>query len=141
MDLYFKWTNDPLVRKNSYNQHAVSYADHVNWFNMRLSNSNCVFYLFYNFNNIPVGQVRIENVSEKTIIGISIDENFRGKSYGVEMLKLATGNYLRRNPGSTLWAYIKEENLASKSIFSKAGFICEEFVIEQGFKSHKLYKN
>jgi UDP-2,4-diacetamido-2,4,6-trideoxy-beta-L-altropyranose hydrolase len=141
VDLYFKWTNDPLVRKNSYNQNSVNYADHVNWFSKKLSSSNCFFYLFFNLENIPVGQVRIENVSEKTIIGISIDENFRGKSYGVEMLKLATSDYLRRNPGSTILAYIKEENFASKSIFSKAGFMGEEFVIEQGFKSHKLYKN
>ncbi len=141
VDLYYKWTNDPLVRKNSYNQNSVNYADHVNWFNKRLSSSNCFFYLFCNFDNIPVGQVRIESASEKTIIGISIDENFRGKSYGVEMLKLATGDYLRKNPGSTILAYIKEENIASKSIFSKAGFMGEEFVIEQGFKSHKLYKN
>lgn len=141
VDLYFKWTNDSLVRKNSYNQNSVNYADHVNWFSKKLSSNNCFFYLFFNLENIPVGQVRIENVSEKTTIGISIDKNFRGKSYGVEMLKLATSDYLRRNPGSTILAYIKEENLASKSIFSKAGFMGEEFVIEQGFKSHKLYKN
>ena len=141
VDLYFKWTNDPLVRKNSYNQNPIKYNDHVKWFNSKLNTTNCCFYLFYNFEKVPVGQVRIDNGPEETVIGISIDENFRGKSYGVEMLNLAVGDYLRKNPDSVIFAFIKEENLASKSIFKKAGFMGDKIVLEQGTKSHKLYKN
>ena len=98
------------------------------------------FYLFYIDNNIPVGQVRIDKSNGEVIIGISIDKDFRGKSLGVDMLKLACDNYFELHPNAIIIAYIKEENISSYNIFNKAGFDNDEKVVEHGFKSYKLYK-
>ncbi len=141
IDLYFKWTNDPLVRSNSFNRKQVSYEDHISWFQTKLNSNDCKFYLFTNDSGNPVGQVRIDKVENEIVIGISIDESFRGKSLGVEMLKTACDDYIERNPGSVITAYIKTENIASYNIFLKAGFTNEEFVSEKGYPSYKLYRN
>jgi RimJ/RimL family protein N-acetyltransferase len=139
VDLYFNWANDEEVRKNSFSTDKVIYENHVKWFNSKLDLENYHFYLFQNEENIPVGQVRIVQGPE-TIIGISIDKNFRGKSLGAEMLKQACTDFLLKNTSEIIAAYIKIENKASYSIFKKAGFRNEEIVMEQGFKSYKLYK-
>jgi spore coat polysaccharide biosynthesis protein SpsF len=137
-DLYYKWANDPVVRTNSYNQEKISYEDHIKWFNARIHSADCLFYLFLD-DNVPAGQVRIMKGKE-TIIGISIDEKFRGRSMGSIMLNMATDDYFTKYPGSTITAYIKTENTPSFNIFKKAGFKDEEIVEVQGCKSYKLNK-
>jgi RimJ/RimL family protein N-acetyltransferase len=87
-----------------------------------------------------VGQVRIDKNEKEIVIGISIDEKFRGKSLGSEMLLQSTDDYLKKHSNSTITAYIKTENKASLAIFKKAGFSNEELTTEQANQSYKLYK-
>jgi len=122
-DLYYKWANDPLVRNNSYQKEAIDYHQHVNWFTQKLNSPDCFFYLFLNEENDPAGQVRIDKSGDEVIIGISIDEKFRGKGLGIEMLERSCNDYLEKFPGKEIVAYIKEENTASINQFTKAGFI------------------
>lgn len=140
MDLYFRWANDPLVRLNSYDPVPIPYENHINWFNKKVVSGSCFFYLFFNEENEPVGQVRIDKSQVEIVIGISIDEAFRGKSLGAEMLEKSSNHYLQQYPSATVVAYIKVENTPSCNIFKKAGFTDEEIVTEQGYKSYKLYK-
>lgn len=140
IDLYYEWTNDQLVRSNSFNQNKVEYSNHVKWFLNKLNSPECFFYLFYNAENKPVGQVRIDKNENEIVIGISIDEKFRGKSLGCEMLLKSTNDYLKKHSDSTITAYIKIENKASLAIFKKAGFSNEELTSEQGNQSYKLHK-
>ncbi|MDO9001527.1 MAG: GNAT family N-acetyltransferase [Bacteroidota bacterium] len=139
IDLYFDWANDTLVRSNSYNNEKIEYTQHVNWFKNKLNSNNCFFYLFLNETN-PIGQVRIENLDNEIIIGISIDKKYRGKGFGVEMLEQASENYLNQNPTKEITAYIKTENTASINLFTKAGFIKTDSVVQNGFKSFKFKK-
>src|SRR5438046_984959 len=59
-DLYIHWANDPLVRENSYHTDAVLFNDHIKWFHSKLISDECKLYLFFNEENKPVGQVRID---------------------------------------------------------------------------------
>ena len=140
LDLYFNWSNDKTVRENSYQQEQVLYKDHVNWFTKKLNSPNCFFFLFLNEQFKPVGQVRIDKPKEEIIIGISIDEKYRGLGLGSEMLKQACDNYLIKFPTSEIIAYIKEENTASLQIFKKAGFANEKLESIEGGKSYILSK-
>jgi RimJ/RimL family protein N-acetyltransferase len=121
--LYFDWANDKTVRENSFNRSEINFEQHVNWFTKKLSSANCFFYLFLNEENDPVGQVRIDITEEETVIGISIDEHYRGKDLGVEMLTQACNDYFKIFPSATIIAYIKEENTPSIKLFTKANFI------------------
>lgn len=138
--LYFKWTNDPVVRSNSFNQQPVTYENHVKWFDSKLNAEYCKLYLFFNNENSPVGQVRIDKSSNDLIIGISVDAAFRGKSYSTEMLKKSTLDYFHRYPASVINAYIKTENTASYNVFLRAGFVEDKIVEIQGTRSYRMYK-
>ena len=135
-DLYFRWVNNPQVRANSFRQDPVAYSDHVNWFNSRLASGTCFFYLFFNAGNVPVGQVRIEKGKE-TIIDISVDEDFRGKSYSKMMLAMACRDFLEKQDEGIIFSYIKKSNPASYRTFLKSGF--RETFSLPGDDYHKLY--
>lgn len=123
MMLYFDWTNDASVRENSYQSGTISLENHQNWFLNKIKDSNCSMLVFENHLDIPVGQVRIQKADENTaIIGISNDENHRGKGYASEMIRMASDNFLENNPNVTISAFIKLENTASEKAFKKAGF-------------------
>ena len=137
IDTYFNWANDPLVRNNSFNQNKVDYDAHVKWFLSKLKSADCYFY-FFEMNNLKVGQVRIDKSGEEIVIGISIDEAFRGRSAGTEMLKSACNDYLVKNPEAEIVAYIKKENVSSYSIFKKAGFGNESSILHNGIPCYRL---
>lgn len=137
--LYYDWANDDLVRANSYESNKISFDDHMKWFSAKLNSADCFFYLF-TVDKIPAGQVRIENKTNETVIGISIDPHFRGKGLGPQMLEMASSDYLKKFPQNKIYAYIKESNTASFTIFKKANFKNDESVIVSGIKSVKLSK-
>ena len=139
-ELYFNWANDDLVRKNSYNQKKLIYSDHLKWFQAKLRSQECFFYLFLNAKNEAIGQVRIDKVDNEVVIGISVDERSRGKSYSPEMLMQACNDYLKNHPQAVIYAYIKTDNMASLNSFRKAGFTSEAIVTEYGIKSYQLHK-
>ena len=137
-DLYYEWSNDPLVRSFSYNQDKIDYDTHVKWFRSKLEKGNTFFYLFMNEKNEKVGQVRIEKGADENIIGISIDKNFRSRSLGTPMLQMACKDFLERFPGEEVTAYIKKENIASYRIFLNAGFEGNEEVLVHNTQSYRL---
>lgn len=137
---YYEWANEEEVRSNSYSNDKISFEKHREWFLKKLNSDDCYFYLFL-LNGEPIGQVRIDKNDQETVIGISIDKNHRGKSFGEKMLVQSTNDYLSEHKSATLIAYIKEENIASLKSFRKAGFSNEEKVTAYNQNSYKLYKN
>jgi RimJ/RimL family protein N-acetyltransferase len=121
VDIYYNWVNNPLVRANSFNQAAIPYEGHVKWFHSRLASPTSFLYLFFNAEQQPVGQVRIDQDRE-TIIDVSVDEQFRGRSYSSMMLQLACADYLAKYPTDTIFSYIKRSNGTSYKSFIKCGF-------------------
>jgi RimJ/RimL family protein N-acetyltransferase len=138
--LYFNWSNEESVRKNSYNSKPIEYQDHCNWFYNRLSSEQCKFYLFFNLEGIPVGQVRIETNENETTIGVSVDARFRGKSLSSKMLRKSTNHFFAQHAHPVIVAYIKDDNQASYKSFLAAGFVEKELVQIEGFKSYRLIK-
>lgn len=138
--LYFTWANDAEVRKNSFHTKAISFDDHVKWFNDKLNSGKCFFYLFSNINGVPVGQVRIEAHADETVIGISLDSAFRGKGLSSKMLIKASDDYLIKHPKQKISAYIKYENVSSYKAFIAADFEEAQPVSIEGSKSFKLIK-
>lgn len=138
VDLYYKWANDEEVRSNSYNQEPILYNNHVKWFKTKLKSADCFFYLFRTEKNVPIGQVRIDKSGDEIVIGISIDEKYRGLSLSEKMLVVSCEDYLKKHPKNIITAYIKTKNIASLKAFVKAGFSTIKIVKENGVESYKL---
>jgi [ribosomal protein S5]-alanine N-acetyltransferase len=141
LDLYFNWTNDPDTRSNSFNTQIVDYQIHTNWFLNKIIDEKALLLVFENEEQIPVGQVRIEQKPNENIIGISIDRNFRGFGLAVPILEISCKTFFEEFDEKTIHAYIKKTNLASVKSFQKAGFEEEKELLIDNEPSYLLVKN
>lgn len=121
VDLYFRWANDALVRKNSINTGKIALKDHIAWFSKKLKDPNVNMYVFFNSKNEPVGQVIIEIKENWSSIGQSVALEHRGKKYSTEMLTKSTNDFLRKHPKKTIVSVVKSSNIASLKMSKKSG--------------------
>jgi [ribosomal protein S5]-alanine N-acetyltransferase len=146
VSLYFDWANDEEVRRQSFQTKLIDFETHTNWFAERLGDDLCHLLVFETVNQIPVGQVRLEQRDgNDCIIGLSVDKTYRGKRLAIEMINAATGYYFALFPNSRILAYVKKDNKASLQSFLKADFEIErEDLIYSGKESivlKKLHEN
>lgn len=142
--IYYDWINESQVREFSFDSGLITWESHVKWFNEKINDPNYSFFVFYDSNENLIGQVRIQLINkENSLIGVSVDQKFRGLGYGSKILELACFAYLKDNPIVKIHAYIKEENIKSKTIFEKAGFNFIEKTNYNNFKSYHyiFYEN
>ncbi len=118
--LIFDWSNDPLVRAQSFNSAEIVWENHVKWFEKKLQSTTDLL-LIALVNNEPAGLVRFENINQKTTIGVLLDDAFRGKGLSSKIILGATDYYFSEHSGP-ISAFIKAENLASVKAFQKSGF-------------------
>jgi RimJ/RimL family protein N-acetyltransferase len=118
----FNWANDSLTRKNSFSSKEIKYSDHSIWFDKKLDDENA-YYLIGEIKNERIGLVRFDyDVSiEAYVIGITIDEKFRGKKLSSPFLEKACEDFLETKDFKIL-AYIKKTNTSSIKAFERAGF-------------------
>ncbi len=143
MTLLFSWANDPLARKNSYNQQQITKEEHISWFEKQLRNADNEIYIFLDENQLAVGQVRFGlNVYGQAIISLFIVEEHRGKGYANQMIDMATTNYLEAHKtGTEVLAYIFKANETSLRSFLKAGFKLTKEEDFSGIPSYILKRN
>ncbi|WP_179009409.1 GNAT family N-acetyltransferase [Winogradskyella forsetii] len=121
-DLYFKWANDALVRKNSLNSEAIKLKDHIKWFSSKIDNPDVFMYVFLDSDNVPVGQVVIEFKNGWIILGQSVAKEHRGKKYSTELLTKSTNDYLEQFPERTIVSVVKSTNIPSLKMSINSGF-------------------
>jgi ribosomal-protein-alanine N-acetyltransferase len=140
--IYYLWANDDQVRNNSFSNEKIIYENHVKWFDHKINSTTCLLLIFFLEDSFhPVGQVRFENVSEKeSIIGISIDVNYRGMGFAQTLLHEATAYFHEKFPQNKITAYIKKENITSLKSFLSVNFANPEECTYCGVASIKLSK-
>lgn len=120
MTMIFDWSNEEVVRQNSYNSEPIKIENHKIWFQNKLNDTRATM-LIVMINEKPAGIVRFEDDGEHSTIGITISSQYRGQGLSSEILMLSSKYYFEFNDKPIL-AYIKEENLASKRAFEKSGY-------------------
>lgn len=142
VNLYFNWASDSDVREQSFNSEEIKFEDHKKWFINSLENPGTQMLIFYTDDHKLVGQVRFETKTEgKTIIGISIDKEFRGKGFASEMLTLAC-DFFQKQYSNEVEAFIKVGNRGSSRAFLRAGFLLKETIDYMGINTeHYILKS
>ena len=120
MKLLYNWSNDKLVRSQSFNSNKITIEEHEKWFADKMKNEKSLI-LINEFENKPVGLVRFELESSNSLIGILIDKSCRGKGLSSIMLIKSTEEYFA-SFSKPILAYIKEGNTTSLKAFKRAGF-------------------
>ena len=123
VDLYFEWAKDEETRKNSFNSAPIPYDKHIDWFLKKIHAPNSLMLVFENHLKQPVGQVRIDQNGDESVIGISIASHFRGNGFATSMIAQSIQAFFETfETESSIIAYIKLANVASKKAFERAGF-------------------
>jgi predicted acetyltransferase len=110
-----------------------------------MASAGCLIYIFSDDENKLIGQIRIEMMLassiENALISISVDQKARGRKYASQMISLASSDYKRLYPSTSILAYIFKEHIASVKSFINAGYIMLREEIVKGIPSYILVKN
>ena len=127
VDLLYEWANDPEVRKNAFHTEPIPYENHVKWFSKMLEDPSVYQYILY-WNELPIGQIRLNVEDGEALIGYSISAEYRGKGFGRKLLELVREQLAADKISSVikLIGQVKYENQASARAFEKCGFTKRE---------------
>lgn len=121
MLMVYNWSNDSLVRKNSYESKPIELESHKKWYLSKIKSSNTIF-LIALVNGEKAGVVRFEIDVNSSIVGILIPEKYRGQKLASELLIESSKLYFNKFD-VPIHAYIKKENIASIKSFEKANYM------------------
>jgi UDP-2,4-diacetamido-2,4,6-trideoxy-beta-L-altropyranose hydrolase len=120
--LIWEWSNDPSVRAVSFSSEPILWEQHLKWFESKLNDPGCFFYIALDEEDTPVGQVRYDTKDGEVVVSISLGPNFRGKRYGNEVIELSSQKLFKASDAKSIHSYVKMGNEASIKVFLEAGF-------------------
>lgn len=124
----FQWRNDLENRLMFLDESEVAFHDHLNWFMNALEDQFCNMYILEtNGNKVGICRFVYNDNQGCSEVSINLNPRFKNKGFGKKLLKMAISSYYAKNT-VILSATIKNENYASKKIFSDCGFV----LINQG---------
>lgn len=121
--LVWEWANDPVARSVSFQSDPIPWETHVRWFERRLSDGHCFFYVGENEGGQLVGQVRFEISGDDAAISVAVAPASRGKGYGSGLIRAGAMHLFAVSSVNSIHAYIKPDNEASIRAFATAGFV------------------
>lgn len=116
-ELLFNWANEINVRTNSINQEPIIWENHLKWFTKKLNDSETKILILTSEGNL-LGQIRIDLIDCYWNIDYSIDNQFRGKGLGKEIVRLLINKF----ESYKFKATVKKQNKASINVFINLGF-------------------
>lgn len=121
LEITFKWLNNPKVRAFSFNKELVSFENHKAWFENKLKDSNCVYFIA-EVNQEAVGSFRVDNKNNEGIISFLLDSSQHGKRMGNKLLEQGVKKINKSYPELPVIGFVMKQNKASMKLFEKLGF-------------------
>ncbi|WP_404478244.1 GNAT family N-acetyltransferase [Sphingobacterium sp. ML3W] len=123
-NLTYVWASDPCTRKYSFNQNQIEKKEHIEWFNNKIQDPNCFYFILEDSMRNPLGSVRIDvKENNQGIISYLIDSKYYGRGLGTAILRLAEEKAKDiKIPIDRLIGYVLKENIASIKIFNKLDY-------------------
>jgi RimJ/RimL family protein N-acetyltransferase len=116
-EILFDWVNEKNVRTNSINQEPILWENHLEWLAKKLNNPDNKILILVSGDNL-LGQIRIDMIEGFWNIDYSIDNKFRRKGLGKEIVKQLIDKF----ESYQFKATVKKENIASIKVFTNLGF-------------------
>lgn len=117
------WRNDPLVRLNSFNTEAIPLSEHRKWYEGKINEDTCLFFVGEDGDGSPVGQIRFDRHAGEATVSVSVAPTKTGRGIGTTIVQLGCMELRKTWPGVSIIALVKKDNPASATMFEKAGFI------------------
>lgn len=114
-----RWRNDPVTIAASLSRAEVDLAEHEKWYASVLDDPARVLLIAEDRAGKKIGLVRFDKVASGFAeISINLAPEMRGQGYGAILIEKGC----RQLPDQCFIARVKVSNLASISVFKKAGF-------------------
>ena len=134
--LVWEWANEPDARASSFSSEVISWGQHAKWFETKVHDSQCLYYIALDFAGEPIGQVRYDLREDEAVISVSLDAKSRGNGYGSLIIKQASDQVFDVALVKTIHAYVKKGNEASVHAFAKAGYKEKSMTAVRGQEAH-----
>ncbi len=135
-NILFEWTNDLLVRENSFNIERIEWENHLHWFENKLNSDSQI--LILQTPTQKIGMIRFDVFENHYLLNYSISKEFRGKGFGRMIISLGISTLAKLcDTNKEIHAYVKESNLTSLQIFRNLKFK-ESFIDNNYHYIHKL---
>ena len=125
METTFQWANDPDTRKFSYSSNSIPWEDHVRWYEQKIINPDCFYYMFF-IDQIAIGQVRFDRSKEEEIdtfvLSYTLGRAWRGKGLGAYVLLKGIKTLTQETNVKKIVGYVQTANTNSVNIFKRCGF-------------------
>jgi UDP-2,4-diacetamido-2,4,6-trideoxy-beta-L-altropyranose hydrolase len=118
-DRLLAWQRHPATRRFARTPAVPSEQEHSAWLNDRLACGGCIFNIIL-ADDKPAGTLRLDRLSngrEGYEVSIAVDPARHGR--GIARAALRQASYL---VDSALWAFVADDNLASRELFRSAGY-------------------
>ena len=120
--LIWEFANEPVTRSASFSPAPIPWEQHQSWFAAKLNDPCCDFFIAFDAQKQPVGQVRLDIDGAEAAISVSLATRFHGLGYGPEVIRLAVLHLFNSRTVERVNAFIRTENNRSYSAHFKAGF-------------------
>ena len=122
-NITFDWASNRDVRKYSFSAHEISFDEHAKWFNNKLNDPNCSYYIFENSIGTALGSIRVDLDGNIGVISYLIDPRYHGRGLGTEIIQVLEERIIKdRTDIFELVGYVVVDNVASVRIFEKLGY-------------------
>ena len=129
------WRNDPLTRANSRNTDAVTPATHETWLDRALADPNRRLWIA--LDDGPLGTVSAVLGADGGVeLSITVAPSSRGQGAGTAMIRAALAEVAAIWPEAEIRAAVRAENLASRRLFERCGFVVTGEL--DGFLAYRL---
>jgi RimJ/RimL family protein N-acetyltransferase len=136
LELTFKWSSDPLLRKYSLNKETITTEVHQKWFQSKINDPSCLF-LIGEIATEPVGVFRLDMISDNGgKISYLLDSKYHRQGIGAEMMSAGILHAIKETKLKFLKGEVHIENHSSLKIFRKFGF--EEISCKNDYITFKL---
>ena len=116
-----RWANDPVTRKDSFSQRAISADEHRQWFQQLLRDEASRQFIVESDRGAELGQVRLQRHGAEWEVHYAVAPEFRGRRLGMPMLRAALDEFEREHRARII-GRVKASNVASQKIFQALGF-------------------
>jgi UDP-2,4-diacetamido-2,4,6-trideoxy-beta-L-altropyranose hydrolase len=128
----WKLANDPGVRKYSFSKRYIEWDAHQKWFNDRMSDESCRFYVITDPEGSVAGQIRFDVSDEEAEVSVSVISDKRGLGLGSMVIGMGVRELTTDTRVKTIHSYVNPENMASIKAFEKSGFVSKGYKFVYG---------
>ena len=120
---YSSWANDPITRKQSFDQQLILWENHETWFDKKIRSDASYIWVMKTPERLPVGQIRFDVNNDIADIDYSLDPLVRGRGWGKKLLSEGINAFKDHCEGKPVRGRVKEDNLLSCRVFQRLGFV------------------